>query len=174
MTPATVEALRVARVPWVAGMATTFGDRCVAADEDTAWLCDGAPHAHEVEAWGDCGPLDSPTPDLDDRLTYLACLDELARRVGLDPVGGVLWQRTGRTEWRLRVVLPAGLQAGLPGMDEYERRLHAEPLNGPMRRLSRRPGSERLWLHSPSLAETTDPREALALALRDVAREEEG
>jgi len=38
---------------------------------------------------------------LTDRATFLLALDELARRVGLDPAGGVVWTRMSNGWWVL-------------------------------------------------------------------------
>jgi len=46
-----------------------------------------------------CTVEDAPPPDLTDRATFLLALDELARRCGLDPTGGVLWYRTADGWW---------------------------------------------------------------------------
>lgn len=40
-------------------------------------------------------PVEELSVDLRDRATYLLCLDELARRTGLDPKDGFLWYLSG-------------------------------------------------------------------------------
>jgi len=47
---------------------------------------------------GLCAEYASP-PDLRDRATFLLALDELARRVGLDLAGGVLWWKEPFRWW---------------------------------------------------------------------------
>jgi len=54
---------------------------------------DNAPLDLALSAWGAAGCPNAAPPDLTDRATFLLALDDLAKRVGLDLTGGVLWLR---------------------------------------------------------------------------------
>jgi len=49
------------------------------------------------DTWAEIGLV----PDLHDRATFLLAKDQLAERVGLDPAGGVLWDRMQSGRWML-------------------------------------------------------------------------
>lgn len=102
--------------------------------------------------------------DLRDRATFLLALDELARRVGLDPAGGVMCCRSGRGEWMIRVAPSGGQHAGSPPLADSERRLTSAPPNEATRRQMERRQIGPLWLHVPGI-DTDDPIEVLDRAL---------
>jgi len=64
----------------VPGMLLDDGSRVVAEGEARCTLLDGVTYTGDA--------------DLTDRATFLLALDELARRVGLDPAGGCIWDRS--------------------------------------------------------------------------------
>ena len=92
----------------------------------------------------------------------------LARALGLDPSGGVLWRRAGASEWRLMVNRPGGQQAGPARLDSTERRFVVQ---APVSDWGYTRGTERLWVEVPALA-TIDPSDpdAARLALAAVMR----
>lgn len=89
----------------------------------------------------------------------------LARAMGLDPAGGVIWRRIGRSDWRLSVREPGGQQAGSPSLDQYERRFVAELLSPALSSIQRMEG---LWVAVPALADI-DPKDPDADRLALVA-----
>lgn len=97
---------------WEAGMLpvgwTTPALGVVAGNTGRVWLRmdsdtddDPADYIDEIDSYYGWRPADRETPELHDPLTRAALRAQLARRVGLDPSGGVLWYREG-AEWVLR------------------------------------------------------------------------